>query len=180
MPANPDGLRYLEAATRLVAPLLLVWPLESQAYGGGPLFINFVAYSWLLVIPAIGVEAFVLRKRLALATGRAAAISTLTNIPSALIATAVVLGCGYLLGLLELSATPAAEADLAVFLVLVPCFFLSVWFETLAGAPLLRQFSRREVRAAFFLANQFSYAMLAIVPIARFLKSALYHGRIIW
>jgi hypothetical protein len=33
---------------------------------------------------------------------------------------------------------------------------------------------------AFLRANQLGYAMIAIVPIARFVKSAMLNGRIIW
>ena len=55
-----------------------------------------------------------------------------------------------------------------------------MWAETLVGSPLLRLFSREQVRSAFFRANQLSYAMIAVVPVVRFVKSAIVNGRIIW
>ena len=148
---------------------------------GTLLFINFAAYSWLLLLPIIGVEACELKRGLKVSTGRAAAVSGLANIVSTVLGTVAVLGTGWVLGYLDVIAQPqAGEGDIAVLIALVPCFFLSVWAETLVGSPLLKQFSREQLRTAFFRANQLSYAMIAIVPIARFVKSGLVNGHIIW
>ena len=148
---------------------------------GTLLFVNFAAYSWLLLIPIIGVEAWELKKTLKVSVGRAAAVSSLANIVSTLLGTLAVLGTGWVLGYLDVIAQPqAGEGDIAVLVALVPCFFLSVRVETLVGSPLLMQFTREQVRSAFIRANQLSYAMLGIVPVARFVKSALVNGRIIW
>lgn len=148
---------------------------------GTLLFVNFAVYSWLLLVPVIAVEARELHKGLKVPVGRAAAVSGLANLASALLATIAVLAAGWLLGFLDVIAEPqAGEGDLAVLVALVPCYFLSAWSETLVGAPLLKSASREEVRAAFFRANQLGYAMLAIVPVARFIKSAIVNGRVIW
>ena len=148
---------------------------------GTLLFINFAAYSWLLLLPIIGVEAWELRRGLPVSIGRASAVSGLANIVSTVLGTVAVLGTGWVLGYLDVIAQPqAGEGDIAVLIALVPCFFLSVWAETLVGAALLKQFSREQLRSAFFHANQLSYAMIAIVPMARFAKSAIVNGRIIW
>lgn len=160
--------------------LLCLCPLEGQANVGAPLFFNYIAYSWLLLIPIIGVEAYVFRKRLPISIGRAFAVASVANIGSTILGTVVVLGTGLLLSVGNMTELPGAEGDITVLIALVPCFFLSVWCETLIGFPLLKQASRDNVRAVFFLANQFSYAMLAIVPIGRFVKSAIINGRIIW
>lgn len=165
---------------RLAVLLICIWPLEGQANVGVPLFSNFVAYSWLLLIPIIAIEAYVLRKRLPVTIARASAVAGMANIASTILGTVVVLGTGLLLSFLDMTELPGAEGDLTVLIALVPCYFLSVWFETLVGSPLLKHFSREEVRAVFILANQFSYAMLAIVPIARFLKNLIVYGRIVW
>lgn len=165
---------------RLVALLACFWPLEGEANVGVPLFTNFALYSWLLLIPIIGIEAYVLRKRLAVTVIRACSVSGLANVASTLLGTVAVLGTGLLLASLDISELPGAMGDITVLFALIPCFFLSVWIETLVGAPLLRKFSREDIRAVFHLANRFSYAMLAIVPIARLVKSAIVHGRIIW
>jgi hypothetical protein len=148
---------------------------------GTLLFVNFAVYSVLLLVPIIGVEAWELKRGLSLSTGRAAAVSSLANAVSTLVAAAAVLGTGSVLGYLDVIAQPqAGEGDIAALIALVPCFFLSVWTQTLVGSPLLRHLSPAEVRAAFFRANQLGYAMIAIVPVARFVKSALVNGRIIW
>ncbi len=148
---------------------------------GTLLFLNFAVYSWLLLVPIIAIEAWELKKTLHLGTGRAAGVSGLANVVSTLLGTVAVLGAGWGLGHLEVVAEPqAGEGDVAVLIALIPCYFLSVWAETLVGSALLRQFSRDQVHAAFFRANQLGYAMIAIVPVARFVKSAIVNGRIIW
>lgn len=148
---------------------------------GTLLFLNFAVYSWLLLVPIVAIEAWELKKTLPLPTGRAAAVSSLANIVSTVLGTFAVLGAGWVLGYLDVIAQPqAGEGDVAVLVALIPCYFLSVWAETLIGSSLLKTFSRDIVHAAFFRANQLGYAMIAIVPVARFVKSAIVNGRIIW
>lgn len=148
---------------------------------GTLLFVNFAAYSVLLLVPVIGVEAWELKKTLGISSGRAASVSALANVASTLLCAVAVLGAGWVLGYLDVIAQPqAGEGDIAVLVALVPCFFLSVWVETLAGARWLRPLSREEVGRAMFRANLLGYSMIAIVPIARFTKSALVNGRFIW
>jgi len=148
---------------------------------GTLLFVNFAAYAWLLLLPAIGIEAWELRKTLPVTPGRALAASGLANLASTLLVTIAVFATGWVLGFLDVIAQPqAGEGDIAVLVALVPCFFLSVWCETLVGGALLKGASPETVRTAFVRANQLGYAMLAIVPVARFAKSALVNGRFIW
>ena len=148
---------------------------------GTLLFINFAAYSWLLLVPVIALEARELRTVLPVALGKAVAVSSAANIVSTLLGTFAVLFTGWVLGYLDVIAQPqAGEGDIAALAALVPCFFLSVWAETLVATPLLKPISREQVRSAFFRANQLSYAMIAIVPLVRFAKSAIVNGRIIW
>lgn len=145
------------------------------------LFLNFAVYAWLLLLPVLAIEAWELKRRLNLSNGRATAVSALANLASTLLVSGAVFGAGWLLGLLDFIATPGAgEGDLAALGVLVPCFFLSLWSETLVAAPLVKGVSRDDLRAAFFQANLFSYSILGIVPIARFLKSLIVNGRIVW
>lgn len=144
-------------------------------------FINFAAYSWMLLLPIVGVEAYELKRSLKVSAGRAVGVSGLANTVSTLLGTVAVLGTGWVLGSLDVIAQPqAGEGDIAVLIALVPCFFLSVWVETLIGSALLEQFPREQIRTVLVHANQLSYAMIAIVPIARFAKSAIVNGRIIW
>jgi len=148
---------------------------------GTLLFINFVAYSWLLLVPTIALEARELAKTLTISPGRAAAVSGAANVGSTLLTTGAVLFTGWVLGYLDVIAQPqAAEGDIAALAAVIPCFFLSVWAQTMVGAPLLPKIPRERLRSALLRANQLGYAMLAVVPTVRFVKSALVNGRIIW
>ena len=148
---------------------------------GTLLFINFVAYSWVLLLPIIAIEAREIRKALAVPIGQAVAASSAANIVSALATTAAVLFTGWVLGYLDVIAQPqAAEGDIAALVAVVPCFFLSVWAESLVASALLKQVPPERVRSVLLRANQLGYAMIAIVPIVRFAKSAIVNGRIIW
>jgi hypothetical protein len=148
---------------------------------GTLLFVNFAAYAWLLLLPSTGIEAWELRKTLPVTPGRAMAVAGLANLASTLLATVAVLATGWVLGFLDVIAQPqAGEGDIAALLAVVPCFFLAVWCEALVGRPLLKGIDPQAVRTAFVRANQLSYAMLAIVPVARFAKSAFVNGRLIW
>jgi len=148
---------------------------------GTLLFINFVAYAWLLLVPTIALEARELRKALAVSPGRAAAVSGAANLASTLLATVAVLFTGWVLGYLDVIAQPqAAEGDIAALVAVIPCYFLSVWAQTLVGSPLLPHIPREQVHSAVFRASQLGYAMLTIVPLVRFAKSAIVNGRIIW
>jgi uncharacterized membrane protein len=111
---------------------------------------------------------------------RTLAVASIANIGSTIVGTIVVLGTSMLLSVGNIGELPGAEGDITVLIALVPCFYLSVWCETLIGFHYLQQFSRDQVRAAFFLANEFSYAMLAIVAIGRFAKNVIIQGRIVW
>lgn len=148
---------------------------------GTLLFINFAAYSWLLLLPVIAIEAREIREALGVPIGQAVAASGAANMVSALATTAAVLFTGWVLGYLDVIAQPqAAEGDIAALVAVVPCFFLSVWVESLVASPLLKQVPPERVRSALLRANQLGYAMVAIVPIVRFAKSAIVNGRIIW
>ncbi len=148
---------------------------------GTLLFVNFAVYSWLLLVPVMAVEARELKGALSVSTGRAGAVSIAANLASALLVTIAVFGAGWVLGWLDVIAEPqAGEGDLAVLVALGPCFFISVWAETLVGAALLKPVSRDLVHAAFVRANLLAYAMLGIVPVVRFAKSLVVNGRIIW
>ena len=148
---------------------------------GTLLFVNFAVYSWLLLVPIVAVEARELKSALALGAGRAASVSGVANLVSTLLGTIAVFGAGWVLGYLDVVAEPqAGEGDLAALIALVPCYFLSVWSETLVGSALLKSISRDVLHVAIARANLIGYAMLAIVPVVRFAKSLVVNGRIIW
>ncbi len=149
---------------------------------GTLLFVNLAVYSWLLLMPIVAVEARELGKcRLYVSTGRLVAAAAIANTASTFLCTGVLFGAGWILGWLDVVAEPqAAEGDIAALFALVPCFFLSVWADTLVGGAVLKSAPRELVRAAFLRANLLSYAMIGIVPVVRFVKSAVVNGRIIW
>ena len=148
---------------------------------GTLLFVNFAVYSWLLLLPVAAVEAWELKRGLALAPARAAAVSVLANLASTLLCSLAVFGAGWVLGYLDVVAEPhAGEGDIAALVALVPCFFLSAWSETLVGTALLKSTSAERIRTVVFRANLLGYSMLGVVPVARFVKSAIVNQRIIW
>jgi hypothetical protein len=178
---NPHmgSTRRLHAGTPvalLLALVLCAWTGESRANTGVPLLSNLVAYSWLLMVPIIGVEAYVLRKRLSLSLGRATGVASAANFTSALVGIIVVV----LLALVGAMESAGAMGDVTVLVGLVPMYFLTVWVETRVAAPMLSAVAREQVRAVLALANRFSYAMLAIVAITRFAKNALLQDQVIW
>ena len=164
--------------------LLGAWPLESQANVAVVLFTNFVVYSWLLLIPIILIEAYVFKKRLGVSIGRALGISGLANVVSTLVGSIII----FAIDLFPVIPYPAvltekpwgAVGDISILIVLIPCYFVSVWVEFLVGAPFLKSVPREDVRVAFYLANAFSYEMLAILPIARVIKGTIVQGGFIW
>ncbi len=148
---------------------------------GTLLFVNFAAYTWMVLVPVAAVEARELGRALPATLGRASAVAILANLASATLCSIAVIAAGWLLGFLDVIAEPqAGEGDVAAIIALAPCFFLSVWIETLVALPLLKAVPAGTVRAAVLRANQLGYAMLAIVPVVRFVKSAVVNGRLIW
>lgn len=148
---------------------------------GTLLFVNFAVYAWLLLLPVAAVEARELRSALALPAGRALGVSATANLFSAFLVTLAVFGTGWILGTLDVVAEPqAGEGDVAALIAMVPCFFLSVWGESAVAKMMLKRLAPERVHAAIVRANMIGYAMLAIVPVVRFVKSALVNGRLIW
>ena len=180
----PDSQR-LEDVTiagrsfRYGALTLCLWPIYAYANVGVPLFTNFIVYSWLLLIPIIGIEAYLLKRQLKVSTGRASRVATFANIASTILGSVLVTGVGILFGIAGFSVLSGAQSDISLLVALIPCFYFSVWFESLVASPFLKQYSREDIQSAFYLANQFTYAMLAIVVIVRFIKSWIMQGQII-
>ena len=165
-------------------PLVLcLWPIGAHANVGVPLFTSFMLYSWLLLIPIIGIEAYVLKKQLAVSIGRASIAAGVANFLSTIVGTVVVLGTEALLLPLVVPGMGlfmGAQLDVAVLFALIPCFFLSVWIESRLASSFLEGFSRKQIWEVFFLANKFSYAMLGIVAITSLIKNTIIQGQIPW
>ena len=164
----------------MIAVFACFWPLESQANVGVGVFLNYVVYAWFLLIPIMGIEAYVLGKRLDISAGRAVGVAVVANIASTLVGSVFVIVVSLILSLTEVNVRPGAWEDVSMLFILAPCFFLTVWFETTIGYPFLKHYSREQVLEVFFLANGFTYALLTIVPIANLIKNAMISGRAMW
>jgi len=156
-----------------------IWPHCAQANVGVPLFVNLALYWWLLLVPIIGIEAYLVKSRFGVSLKRAAGIAGLANVASTILGTALVLAAGLLFAVAGLSVLQGAQSDVTVLIALVPCFYLSVWFESLVASPFLKNFSRKAIWDVFFLANQVTYAMLGIVVLTRFIKSWVVNGYVV-
>jgi len=172
--------RFSRLFKSLIATLACFWPLESQANVGVGVFVNYVVYAWFLLIPIMGIEAYVLGKRLDISAGRAVCIAIGANIASTFLGSVFVLIFSLILSLSGLNVRPGAWADVSMLFILVPCFLSTVWIETVMAHPYLKQYSREQVWDVFYLANGFTYALLTIVPIANLIKNAMISGRHMW
>ena len=159
---------------------LCLWPVAADANMGVPVFANVAAYSWLLLVPIIAIEAYLLRRQARVTIGRAAAVAAWANLVSTLLGSFVVLAVGLAFGIAGILVLPGAQSDVAVLIALVPCFYLSVWIETAVATQYLEGRRRAEVWNLFFLANTFSYGLLGTVAVANFAKNWILHGYIVW
>ena len=176
MQATPNIHRLLGAG-----PLVFcLWPIGAQANVGVPLFTTFILYTFLLLIPIIVIEAYVIKLRLEVSDGRALQAAALVNIASTILGTVAVLVLEFLLVFANIELYTGAMLDIAVLIALVPSFYLSVWLESLFGSFIVEGFSRKQIWDVFFLANLFSYAMLGILAIASLIKNAIIQGQFPW
>ena len=147
---------------------------------GVGVFLNYVVYAWFLLIPIMGIEAYVLGKRFDISVCRAVGIAIGVNIASTLLGSVFVIIVSLILSLTGLNVRPGAWEDVSMLFILVPCFLSTVWIETVIAHPYLKQHSIEQVWDVFFLANGFTYALLTIVPIANLIKNAMISGRAMW
>lgn len=164
----------------LIAVFACLWPIASQANVGVGVFLNYVVYAWFLLIPIIGIEAYVLGKRLDISAGRAVGVAVMANIASTLLGSVIVFIVSFIVSLRGLEVRPGAWEDVSMLFILVPCFFLTAWSEAILSYPHLKPHSRQQVMEVFYLANGFTYALLTIVPVANLIKNAMISGRAMW
>jgi len=157
-----------------------LWPIGAQANVGVPLFTTFILYTFLLLIPIIVIEAYIIKLRLEVSIGRASEVAVLVNIASTILGTVAVLLVEFLLFFASIELYTGGMLDIAVLIALIPSFYLSVWIESLLGSFRLEGFSRKQIWDVFFLANLFSYAMLGILAIASLIKNAIIQGQFPW
>jgi hypothetical protein len=127
---------------------------------GIPVLFEFPVLVGVLVLVVL-IEAAVYRKRLRLRFGRVVAASALANTGSSLLGVPVAILLGYLkLSLssaLGLYGKPGWDAALSVLTLLAPLFFFTVWAELRIAGLMLGSVSRRELWAAVWRANAWSY-----------------------
>ena len=144
---------------------IVLCPSLVHANIGLPFTTVVMAIYWILLVTIIAVEAIVLFRRLSLTRLRAVGISALTNIASALLGTI----------LLPISEIALAEAGFDMYdawtstvlflVVLVPSYLVSVWFEALIAMRFIRFKSYGEIVKVFYVANIYSYLLLAVLGI---------------
>jgi hypothetical protein len=191
----------------------LLVPLPATANIGVPMVAIFLPPLWLSLVPVIAIEVWIITRRLGLSLKKSIAgvtlgnaLSTLVGIPFmwAVMATVQVIFAGGARGLTTFGQKVYAvtvqaswlipyEKDLgwmiplALLVLAMPAYFLSVLIEWRALFLFVEVTNRRKTLRAVFLANAASYILLAILFIGVFhfenLMSplfALFEGVITW
>lgn len=140
---------------------------------GVPLLSFPVAWTMLLLIPIIGAETYVLRKRLRSPILRTSLVVTGANVLSTLAGIAIVVVTAFL----PLMALENTITDLITLVLLVPFFWLSVKIEAPFAAATLKGFDGAAVRKTVREANLYSYFMLAVFLVTRIVKNAIIYGK---
>lgn len=147
------------------------------ANAGIPLFSQSLFYQILLLIPIIGVEAYVHRKLLKTGVLKALWVALSTNVVSTVIGgLLVILPIGALIGtILFGSAVPVQPGSfpflpLEIIFTLIPMFWFSVIVESFMGSRSLRKVDYRKVKQSFLIANVFTYLMLEILAVTQLIK----------
>ncbi len=169
---TPNKRRFL----RTSPVVFCLWPIGAHANVGVPLFTTFILYTFLLLIPIIVIEAYVIKLRLEVSNGRALQTAALVNIASTILGTVAAVLVEFLLVFASIGLYTGGILDIAVLIALIPSFYLSVWLESLLSSYVLKGFSRKQIWDVFFLANLFSYAMLGILAIASLIKNTIIQG----
>ncbi|MEA5595466.1 hypothetical protein [Rivularia sp. UHCC 0363] len=144
------------------------------ANAGIPLFTQSVFYQIILLIPIIAIEAYILRKILAINVFQASLVSSAVNIVSTLIGIIIFLAIGigfastFPQTVVQPGSFPHTPIDLIISL--IPMYFVSVFFESLFGALRLKKISRRKVLRTFAIANAYTYLMLESLAISQLVK----------
>jgi len=140
------------------------------ANSGVPLFSQSVIYQITLLLPIIGIEAYVHKKLLEVTIIKSIYVSLFTNSISTIIGGfVIVLISGILLGV------PVQPGDfpflpLEIMVTLIPMFFFSVILESFLGAFILKGIKKNKLNKSFVIANAFTYLMLEVLAISQLVK----------
>jgi hypothetical protein len=124
-----------------------------------------MAVYWVLLVTVVAIEAIVLFSRLPLTRLRAVGISALANIATALLGTILLPVAEIALGEAGFDMYDAWTSTILFLVVLVPNYMLSVWVEALIAMRFIRFKTYGEIVKVFYVANIYSYVVLAALVI---------------
>ena len=153
---------------------LMLLPAIAAANAGIPIGAYSLAWSVLLFMPIVVVEAWVLRGDLRLAYRRALATAFAANLLSTL--------AGIVVPVLTtpFGSTEGAVSSAVTLLLFVPLFHLSRTIEAAYTRWRLAGVDRAEIARSVNRVNLVSYAMLSVFVVTRFFKSWYVNGQIFW
>jgi hypothetical protein len=183
---------------------LAVWLIATPAYANIGVPMIFITLPMMVVglIPVIGIETFVFRKKLAVSLRQTVRTVTVINLVSTLIGIPltwfllvvlqIVTGGGGAHGLKTLHAKFLAvtwqapwlipyETDMywmipsAILFLLIPFFFASWLVEYQVAWRILRDFDRKDVKKAVFWANLITYLIFVQITVAWLAVSVQLH-----
>lgn len=147
------------------------------ANSGIPLFSQSVFYQIVLLLPIIGVEAYIHKKLLSIKIGKAFWISFGANLLSTLVGGIfVILPFGaFVSQVLTGSTVPVPPGEfpflpIEIMITLVPVFLFSTVVETFIGFVGLKPIARKTLCRSFWIANAFTYLMLEILAITQLVQ----------
>ena len=158
---------------------LLVFAIACGASGpafantGVPLLSFPVAWTMLLLVPIIGAETYVLRKRLRFPIVRTTLVMIGANLLSTLAGFVIAIASAFL----PLMAQESTITDLVTLVLLAPFFWLSVKIEAPFAAAMLKGFDGAAVWKTVREANLYSYFMLAVFLVTKIIKNAIVFGK---
>ena len=159
-------------ATRWLALALLLAALPAQANVGIPLLGLYSAYSVLLLVPVVVIEALVFRNDMRAPYWRAFGASFSANLVSTIVGLVISLVTFFS----GVSMLAGIGGHVVTLVMLYPFYRLSVWIENPIVQRVLRGGDKARVREAVLLANRASYLMIAIFIVVRIVKSRIVHG----
>ena len=118
---------------------------------------------WLLLVPVIAIEAIVISKRLSLTARTASGISILANIASSFVGSVLMFVNEIVFSEAGFEPMYGWPAKIPFFVILIPSYFISVWIEAHVAMPIIKNKPYREISKVFYVANLYSYTLLAIL-----------------
>lgn len=137
------------------------WPSLAHANIGIPFTFLIMSVYWMILVTVVAIEAVIIFRRLQLTGLRAAGISVLVNVATALLGTILFPVVELALGEAGFDMYDAWTSTILLLVVLVPSYMLSVWIEASIAMRFIRYKTFKEVIRVFYIANIYSYLVLA-------------------